>query len=164
MNKKIIIGVMGAPDSTEEQNKISYEVGFLLAKNNFAILTGGYKEGIMNETLKGAFESDENSLRIGLMPTGKYSKNFDSDYVNLAIYTGIGDARNSSNAKTVDALIFPTHLSDGTLSEAAYGLKRNIPKIFIKASQKDKDYFQGRENVFFVDSAEESMKIVKTLI
>jgi uncharacterized protein (TIGR00725 family) len=56
MNKTITIFGSAAPAETDAQYKFAYQLGALLAQNEFNICTGGYK-GIMEAASKGAFDN-----------------------------------------------------------------------------------------------------------
>jgi uncharacterized protein (TIGR00725 family) len=122
-SKKIAIGVIGGAETTAEMYKVAYDVGRLIAGNGAMLVCGGLS-GIMEAASKGA--SENNGSVIGFLP-GDH-KSDANQYVNIAIPTGMGIARNVLIIRTSDALIaFPG--SYGTLSEIAVAL--NLGKTVV---------------------------------
>jgi len=63
MKKTITVFGSSKPVETDEQYKIAYELGNLLAKNEFDICSGGFL-GIMEAVSKGAFENGAETTGI----------------------------------------------------------------------------------------------------
>jgi len=139
-NRKPIIGVIGASETTEEQYQLAFELGGHIA-NRGAILVCGGLGGIMEACSKGAAENG--GLVIGILPGD--NKADANPYVSIAIPTAMGIARNVMVVHTADVLIaFPG--SYGTLSEISLAL----------ASGKTVIYFPGTwdlKKIGKVDSA-----------
>jgi hypothetical protein len=125
----IKIGVIGASNPNHEILKIAEEVGRLIAKNNAILVCGGLG-GVMELACKGAKE--ENGITIGILPSK--DKNDANPYVDIAIPTGLGEARNLIVVLSSDALI-AIDGAYGTLSEIAMGLYQKLPMRFLIISQ-----------------------------
>jgi uncharacterized protein (TIGR00725 family) len=94
----------------------AYEVGRLLAEAGHAIVCGGLG-GVMEAACRGA--KSASGLTIGILPgTARGDAN---PYVDVAIATGIGEARNFVIVRTADALI-AVGGGYGTLSEISFAL------------------------------------------
>ena len=125
-----IIGVFGAGNATDghEEYRLALTVGRLLVQKDFVVLTGGLG-GIMTAASKGAKEMG--GVTVGILPgTSKTSPA--NPYVDIAIYTGMGEARNAINVKSCDAAI-AIGGEYGTLSEIGLALKGNCPIILLKS-------------------------------
>ncbi len=125
-----IIGVFGAGDvnDTHEGYRLALAVGRQLAQKGFVVLTGGLG-GIMTAASKGAKEMG--GVTVGILPgTSKTSPA--NPYVDIAIYTGMGEARNAINVKSCNAAI-AIGGEYGTLSEIGLALKGNCPIILLKS-------------------------------
>ena len=93
--KKILIGVMGAGEkatATDCQN--AHELGKMIAQQGWVLLTGGRNVGVMNAASLGAKAA--NGLTVGILPGN--NTNGISEAVDIAIITGMGNARNKMSS------------------------------------------------------------------
>ena len=127
MPRKICISVVGSGD--EELNpqiaKIANEVGREIASRDAILICGGLG-GVMAEAAKGAKENG--GLTIGILPgedTGSANP-----FIDIALPTGLGFARNVLVAYSGDAVIAISGRL-GTLSEISYALLKKKPVIGI---------------------------------
>jgi uncharacterized protein (TIGR00725 family) len=127
MPKKICISVVGSGD--EELNpqiaKIANEVGREIASRGAVLICGGLG-GVMVEAAKGAKENG--GLTVGILPgedTGSANP-----FIDVALSTGLGFARNVIVAYSGDAVIAISGRL-GTLSEISYALLKKKPVIGI---------------------------------
>lgn len=119
------IGVIGAGISTEENNKIAYEVGKKIAENSCILVCGGMG-GIMKEASRGAREAGGDV--IGVLPGHDRSEG--NQFVTYALTTGMGEMRNFLVVRFSDVLISISG-EYGTLSEMAIALKENKKVVSI---------------------------------
>jgi len=115
------IGVIGGNSVTREIYEIGYEVGREIAAGKGIVVCGGLY-GIMEAACRGA--KSKGGTTVGILP-GKH-KSAANDYVDIAVATGMGEARNAVIVNTADALI-AIDGKEGTLSEIAFGLKQKKP-------------------------------------
>ena len=135
---KKVIGVFGAGNIShgDEAWVAAERVGRLLAGKGFVVLTGGLG-GVMTAASKGA--RDEGGITVGILPGTKKTTPA-NNYVDIAVYTGMGEARNAINTKTCLAAI-AVGGEYGTLSEIALALKGGCPIILLNSwdiTSKDK--------------------------
>jgi uncharacterized protein (TIGR00725 family) len=122
-SRKIVIGVIGGAETTDENSRLAYEVGNYIASNGAVLVCGGLS-GIMEAASRGAYEN--NGQVVGFLPGEK--KSDANPYVHLAIPTGMGIGRNVLVVRASDSLIaFPG--SYGTLSEISLAL--NLGKTVV---------------------------------
>ena len=128
--QKNIIGVFGAGNisDTDSEWQAALTVGRLLAQRGFVVLTGGLG-GVMTAASKGAKE--EGGITVGVLP-GTRKTSPANRYVDIAIYTGMGEARNAINTKSCVAAI-AIGGEYGTLSEIGLALKGNCPVILLNS-------------------------------
>jgi uncharacterized protein (TIGR00725 family) len=119
------IAVIGSGESDSKNEKIAYELGTLIAEKGAILICGGLG-GIMDAAAKGVWETG--GISIGILP-GENRQNA-SQYLTLALATGLGEARNAIIAKSADVVI-AVGGEFGTLSEIALALKANKPVIGI---------------------------------
>jgi len=129
MSKKII-GIFGAGNVTEadEEYQLAFTAGYQLARKGFVILTGGLG-GVMTAASKGG--KDAGGTTVGILPGNGLITPANS-YVDIAIYTGMGEARNVINVKSCNAAI-AIGGEYGTLSEVALAMKSGCPIILLKS-------------------------------
>jgi len=111
------IGVIGGQFCSEDEERLAYEVGSLLAKQGAIIVCGGLG-GVMEAACRGAKE--EGGITIGVLP-GPFRGDA-NPYVDYSIATDMGQARNAIIVRTADAVI-AVGGEYGTLSEIAMALK-----------------------------------------
>jgi len=129
MTKKII-GVFGPGHVTaaDEEWRAAFQVGRLLAQRGFVVLTGGLG-GIMTAAGQGAGEAG--GMTVGILPGTRQTSPANA-YVDIPVYTGMGEARNSINVKSCRAAI-AIGGGYGTLSEIALALKSGCPIILLNS-------------------------------
>lgn len=157
--RKPIIGVMGPGDGVSEQIKnTANKLGKLIAKNNWLLLNGGRNAGVMDAVSLGAHEAG--GLTIGVLPTDTAS--IASEGVDIAIVTGMGDARNNINVLSADVVI-ACGMNPGTASEVALAMKIKKPIILIECDQETITFFKKMDGAFLsvVQSPEEAIEQVK---
>lgn len=122
---EILIGVIGAGETGEEEYITAFETGREIARRKCTLICGGLG-GVMEAACKGA--KSEGGLTVGIIP-GEL-KNEANPYVDIPIVTGMGHGRNIIVVRSSDALI-AIGGSFGTLSEIAFALTLEIPVIGI---------------------------------
>lgn len=110
----IQIGVIGAAEADEELCGVAYRTGVLIASIGAVLISGG-RGGVMEAASSGA--SDAGGLVIGILPDS-----VGNSYLDIAIRTGLGNARNAILVRSSDVLI-AIGGGYGTLSEIALALK-----------------------------------------
>ena len=120
-NQEITIAIIGGSVISAEMEQIAQEVGNIVAKVGGIVVCGGLL-GSMEAACKGAKEAG--GTTIGLLPgTDKADAN---DYVDIALPTTIGFARNAMVAASGDIVIALAG-SHGTNSEISYALVYQRP-------------------------------------
>lgn len=148
--RKRIVSVIGGHKCSSEVGELSSNLGINLAKVVDILICGGLS-GVMEAVCKG-FKAG-NGLTIGILPG--YDKNDANKYVDLALPTGLGLARNVLVVKAADVVVaLPGEA--GTLSEIAYCLQFGIPVISLNS--------WDIKGVIKVSSVEEAIKEVKKII
>ncbi len=118
------IAVIGAGTCSTEIRALAEAVGKEIAKHGAVLLCGGLG-GVMEAAAQGA--KMEGGTTIGILPgTCREDAN---PWIDIAILSGMGHARNALIAQSSDALIAVSG-EYGTLSEIAFGLKMGKP-VFV---------------------------------
>jgi uncharacterized protein (TIGR00725 family) len=129
MTKKgqTIIAVVGAGKCSKKMKDLAEAVGKAIAERGGILICGGLG-GIMEGAAKGA--KSKKGITIGILPGD--SKGDANEYIDFAIPTGIGEARNLVVIKTADGIVaLPGKY--GTLSEMAFSLKLEKPMVSLSA-------------------------------
>ncbi|MDJ0582286.1 TIGR00725 family protein [Crocosphaera sp.] len=160
--RKTIIGVMGPGElATETDIKNAYELGKLIAQENWILLTGGRNIGVMDAANKGAKEAG--GLTLGILPSN-HTQNV-SDAVDIAILTDMGNARNNINVLSSDVIVV-CGMGLGTLSEIALALKNQKPVILLSEYQEIKQLFYNLSPnlTFMAVDTEQTIKLIKEIL
>jgi len=120
---KKVVSVVGGRVCSKEVEKIAQELGRKLAKVADILVSGGLS-GVMEAVCSG-FKA-EGGLTIGILPS--YNKADANKFVDIAIPTGLGLARNVLVVKSADVVVALPGRA-GTLSEVAYCIQFGIPVI-----------------------------------
>jgi len=121
--RRPVCAVAGGGACTAEEAAAARETGRLLARAGFVLVTGGLG-GVMEAASRGAREGG--GLVLALLPGTEAADA--NPFVEVAIPTGLGDARNALLAAAGEVLI-AVGGGAGTLSEIALALKRGTPVV-----------------------------------
>lgn len=121
--QKVTISVVGGHDISHKVEQIAHKLGRIVAKVGAILVCGGL-DGAMEAAARGAKEAG--GTTIGLLP-GK-DKADANPYIDIAIPTGIGYARNAIVACSADIMVALPG-SHGTSSEISFGLVYKRPVI-----------------------------------
>lgn len=116
---RTIVGVMGSgEDGPGELLRLAHGLGAAIAAQGWVLLNGGRASGVMDASARGA--SEAGGLVVGVLPDDDTRQA--SPSLDIAIRTGMGDARNAVNVLSSDVVIAMSG-GAGTLSEVALALK-----------------------------------------
>ena len=144
---KLNVGVIGGYECSEKNFKIAYQLGSLIAQEEWVLICGG-GEGVMKACCWGAF--DKGGLTVGILPTS--DKKMANPYVKICIPTGFGYARNVLIVRASDILV-AVDGKYGTLSEIAFALNEGKTVIGINT--------WNIKGVIKVSTPQEAIKIIK---
>ncbi len=123
MFKKTRISVFGGRDITESIFDDAYELGKLLAKENYLVYCGG-GNGVMEAVSKGVDECG--GTIVGILKGDSLEEM--NEYISIPMATNMGITRNALLAYNCDAAVAVSgHY--GTLSEIAYAKQLEKPII-----------------------------------
>jgi uncharacterized protein (TIGR00725 family) len=123
--------VVGPGDASAEQANAAEQVGRLLARRGAVVVCGGLG-GVMEAACRGA--RAEGGTAVGILPG--LDRGAANPHVEIALATGLGEARNALVVRAADALI-AIGGAYGTLSEIALALKAGKPVIGLDTWQID---------------------------
>jgi hypothetical protein len=160
--RKTIIGVMGAGETaTTVDLDNAYQLGKLIAENDWILLTGGRKSGVMDAASRGAKAAD--GLTIGILPNNDTQGI--SEAVDIAIVTDLGNARNNVNVLSSDVVI-ACGMGAGTASEVALALKNHKKVILLSENRESQQFFRNLSpgNVFIAPNPQDAIALVQQIL
>jgi uncharacterized protein (TIGR00725 family) len=129
---------MGGSASARSTLDAAHRFGRLAAEAGWVVLTGGRPAGVMEAASAGA-KSVPGSLTLGILPSGPEGPV--SAAVDLAVFTGVGEARNAINVLSSDVVVACGVEGAGTASEVALALKLGRPTILLAPSPEAAAFF-----------------------
>lgn len=124
---RVVIGVLGPATCDDDLAALAWALGKGVAERGAVLLTGG-RGGIMEAASKGAREAG--GLTIGVLPGDGVENSPPNAYVDVALFTGLGEGRNWINVCASDAVI-AVGGGFGTLAEIALALKARKPVVLL---------------------------------
>ena len=115
--------VGGGGDLPRPQQAAAEAVGRAVAQSGAVLVCGGLG-GAMEAACRGA--RAEGGLTVGILPGG--ARTDANPYVDIAVPTGLGEARNALVVRAADAVVAVAG-EYGTLSEIALALQAGIPVV-----------------------------------
>lgn len=119
------MAVVGPHDAGEDIARLAYDTGRLLAEGGCSVYTGGLG-GVMEAASRGAREAG--GLTVGILPGADAVEA--NPHVQVAVATGLGEARNLVLIRSVEAVI-AIGRGFGTLSEIAFALRLGKPVVLL---------------------------------
>lgn len=151
---------MGAARAKPESNAAAHELGRLIAERGWVLLTGGRPLGVMAAACAGA-KQVPGSLTLGILPDSSGGESPDLD---VAVFTGMGDARNEINVLTSDVVVACGVEGPGTTSEVALALKAGKPVILVGASSEAGAFFRTLGCVLEASGAADAVLFIEEVL
>jgi uncharacterized protein (TIGR00725 family) len=117
------VAVVGPGDASRDAEGTAERVGGELARRGAVLVCGGLG-GVMEAACRGA--KSEGGVTLGILPGS--DRRQANRFVDLAVPTGFGEARNALVVRAADALV-AVGGAYGTLSEIALALKAGKPVV-----------------------------------
>lgn len=146
------VAVVGAASASAEIAELAFAVGRLLAQHGATLVCGGLT-GVMEAAARGAREGG--GTTIGILPGESRAEA--NEWIDYAIPTGIGHARNLAVAASGDVVI-AVGGEWGTVSEIALARKLGRPVIALAPGI----LLEG-EGIYRAQSAEEAVELALSL-
>lgn len=160
--RRTIIGVMGPGGGASRKDlENARRLGALVAQQGWVVLCGGRRAGVMDAVCRGAKEAG--GLTIGVLPGDDPGDA--SEAVDIAIVTGMGNARNAVNVLSSD-LVVACGMGAGTASEIALALKSGKNVIILGDHPEAIAFFRavGKERVTVARDPDEAIAAARRLL
>lgn len=125
----VMVGVIGAGNCDPALRNLAYQTGYGLAQAGLTVVCGGL-DGVMAGACEGARAAG--GTTVGILPGTQIQAA--NPWVDIAIATGMGEARNAILVHTAQALI-AIGGEYGTLTEIGFALKLGKPLIGLQTWQ-----------------------------
>jgi uncharacterized protein (TIGR00725 family) len=155
---------MGGSEPAPATLEGARRLGRLVAEAGWVVLTGGRPTGVMEAACAGA-KSVPGSLTVGILPSGPDGPV--SGAVDLAVFTGIGEARNAINVLSSDVVVACGVEGPGTASEVALALRLARPMVLLAPSPEAAAFFRtvsGTGQLLQVDTPEAAIGVIERQI
>jgi uncharacterized protein (TIGR00725 family) len=158
-SRRLVVGIMGAGEGARAEDlALAERLGELVARQGWVVLTGGRAVGVMDAASRGA-KGVDGSLTVGVLPSGVGGV---SRHVDLALFTGMGDARNAINVLSSDVVVTCGAGGPGTASEAALALKAGRPLVLLGPTAEAAAFFAALDpTVEVAQTPEEVVALVR---
>lgn len=159
---KTVIGIIGASKVSKKTAGLAESLGKEIAKQGWVTLTGGEPNGVMDLALKGAVKNGGNTIGILSGVQGDAV----SQYVEIPIFTDAGLARDYFNILSSQVVVVVGKVSDGTLVEVAYAVKKEIPLVLLNVPKFEEQLIFKRTagKVSVCKSVTEVVKVIEKLL
>src|SRR5262245_14448274 len=135
--RRTLVGVMGPGETARSRDcSNAYALGQVIARHSWVLVTGGRGVGVMEAALRGA--RDAGGLTVGILPSSDIVGA--SDFVDIPIVTGLGQARNNVNVLSCQ-LIFACGMGAGTASEVCLALKAGRQAVIVEPGAETAAFF-----------------------
>jgi uncharacterized protein (TIGR00725 family) len=132
-SRRRLVAVCGESDPQTSLADLAFELGRGIAQRDAVLICGGLT-GVMEHAARGA--RSVGGLTVGLLPGDDPDEA--NPYIDVAIASGLGHARNAILARTADGVV-ALGGGLGTLSEIALALRNGRPTIGIRTWRFDRD-------------------------
>ena len=141
-SRRTVVGVMGAGEgASAEAVALVVELGECISARGWVLLTGGRPAGVMAAASRGA-ALVEGHLVVGVLPDeGNDDDRQKTADLDLALFTGMGKARNVINVLSADVVVVCGGGGPGTASEAAHALNAGRPLILLAVPALWREFF-----------------------
>ena len=123
MTRSTYVSVVGSGNPETGARVVAEEVGRLIAEAGGILVCGGLT-GVMEAACRGA--KSVGGTTVGILPSN--DPRDANPYVDIALATGLGEARNTLVARAADVVIAVAG-EFGTLSEIGFALKIGTPVV-----------------------------------
>jgi uncharacterized protein (TIGR00725 family) len=147
------IAVVGPAEAGERELALAETVGAEVAAAGAVLVCGGLG-GVMEAACRGA--RSRNGTTVGLLPGSDRAAA--NGWVQIAIPTGLGEARNALVVRAADALV-AVGGGWGTLSEIALAVKAGLPVAGIGSWELAREG-QAAEGIVAMDNPAEAVAAV----
>jgi uncharacterized protein (TIGR00725 family) len=146
-SRRAVVGVMGAGESaTALAVALAEKLGECISARGWVLLSGGRPAGVMAAASRGAVRV-EGHLVVGVLPDeGNGDDRLRTAELDMALFTGMGQARNVINVLSADVVVVCGGGGPGTASEAAHALNVGRPLILLAVPPLWRDFFSSLGN------------------
>lgn len=147
------IAVIGGASCQERHRELAFETGVAIARSGARLLCGG-RGGVMESAAEGARSAG--GFTVGILPGTDHADSPPNPFIDLAIFTGMGQARNQILVLSAEAII-GVGGGWGTLTEIGLALKHDRPVILLDSWELEPPEGVLDKNLHRVNTAAEAV-------
>ncbi|MCP9841909.1 cytochrome [Synechococcus sp. J7-Johnson] len=162
-NRRPGVGVMGAGNgASAEAMRLADQLGECISARGWVLLTGGRPAGVMAAASRGALRVGGH-LVVGVLPNeGNGDDRQRTADLDLALFAGMGKARNVINVLSADVVVVCGGGGPGTASEAAHALNGGRPLVLLAVPALWRDFFCSlSEGVEIASDVQECCRLIE---
>ncbi len=168
VSRRPLIGVMGAGEDADARTiALAEALGAAISRRGWGLLSGGRPCGAMAAACRGAM-AVAGHLVVGVLPGdggGGAAGRAETAALDVALFTGLGQARNVINVLSSDVVVVCGAGGPGTLSEAAHALKAGRPLLLLAVPPAWQELFGSLGGqVRLCDTPAEAIEAVAALL
>jgi uncharacterized protein (TIGR00725 family) len=146
--RRVQLAVIGAGQCDEALYRAAFATGQRIAEAGATLVCGG-RSGVMAAASAGA--RNRGGLTVGILPGVNAQESPPNPDIQVALFTGIGQARNQVVVLSAAAVI-AIGGGWGTLSEIALALKHRVPVVVLNGWQLQRP--DGREEPLLLSATD----------
>ena len=123
------LAVIGAAACADRHRQLAFDTGRRIAEAGAVLLCGG-RGGVMEAAAEGA--KSAGGTTVGILPGASRGESPPNPQIDIAVFTGLGQARNQVLVLSADAVIGVAG-GWGTLTEIGFSLKHGIPVVLLES-------------------------------
>ena len=148
------IAVIGGATADSSATESAFRIGVAIGQSGATLLCGG-RGGVMRAAAEGA--RSVGGATVGILPGVDRDESPPNPFIQTAIFTGMGQARNQILVLSADAVI-GCGGGWGTLSEIGLALKHRRPLILVDSWEFETPVDCSDAPLFRAESAEEAVQ------
>jgi len=149
------LAVIGGGKCDERLGQLARETGAAIAQAGAVLLCGG-RGGVMTAAAAGA--RSVGGRTIGILPGANSAETPPNKYIQMPIFTGLGQARNQVLVLSAAAVI-GIGGGWGTLTEIGLALKHGLPVVLLNSWDLSRPDGQEEPLLHHADTAQEAVRL-----
>lgn len=149
------LAVIGGATCNDRHRSLARETGLAIAEAGAILLCGG-RGGVMEAAAEGA--RNAGGATVGILPGASSAESPANPHIELAIYTGIGQARNQVLVLSAAAVI-GIGGGWGTLTEIGLARRHQIPVVLLQSWHLERPDGVPDEGLMQADNARRAVEL-----
>jgi uncharacterized protein (TIGR00725 family) len=154
------IAVIGGASCDDRVRELAFATGHAIAAAGAVLLCGG-RGGVMAAAAEGARSAKGRT--VGILPGANSEESPPNPFIDIAIFTGMGQARNQVLVLSAEAVI-GIGGGWGTLTEIGLARKHEIPVVLLESWDLERPNGMTDPDLLQADTAEQAVEMALAAI